>query len=178
MIQRYTWDGVPVAQDQPHGAAVIVRRPAAQADGYEYLILHRAHQGPDYDGDWAWTPPSGSRQPGEPVVGAAVRELAEETGLTAAPADLRAIDLSGGWAQFLLDVPPGNAARLDAEHDRFEWLPAAKRSPAVSRPRSRTRWLPGYRQSRVDPRAGEGGFRSRRRDSRSWRAWPGAALRS
>jgi 8-oxo-dGTP pyrophosphatase MutT (NUDIX family) len=125
-IQRYTWDGVPVAQDQPHGAAVIVRRPAARAGGYEHLILHRAHHGPDYNGDWAWTPPSGSRQPGESVVAAAVRELAEETGLTAAPAHLRAIDLSGGWVQFLLEVPPGNTARLDAEHDRFEWLSAAE----------------------------------------------------
>jgi 8-oxo-dGTP pyrophosphatase MutT (NUDIX family) len=121
-VQRYTWDGVPVAQDQPHGAAVVVRRPA-EARGYEYLILHRAHHGPDYEGDWAWTPPSGSRQPGESVVGAALRELAEETGLTAGLAELRAIDLSGGWVRFLLDVPPGTAARLDAEHDRFEWLP-------------------------------------------------------
>jgi 8-oxo-dGTP pyrophosphatase MutT (NUDIX family) len=125
-IQRYTWDGVPVAQDQPHGAAVVVRRPSVVAGGCEYLILHRAHHGPDYDGDWAWTPPSGSRQPGEPVVAAALRELAEETGLTAAPADLHAIDLSGEWVQFLLDVPPGTAVQLDAEHDRFEWLRAAE----------------------------------------------------
>jgi len=60
------------------------------------------------------------------VIAAALRELAEETGLTAAAADLRAIDLSGVWVQFLLDVPQGSAARLDAEHDRFEWLPAAE----------------------------------------------------
>jgi 8-oxo-dGTP pyrophosphatase MutT (NUDIX family) len=123
-FQRYTWDGVPVAEDQPHGAAVVVRRPSAVAGGYEYLILHRAHHGPEYEGDWAWTPPSGSRQPGESVIAAALRELAEETGLTTAAADLRAIDLSGVWVQFLLDVPPGLVARLDAEHDRCEWLPA------------------------------------------------------
>lgn len=125
-IQRYTSDGLPVAQDPPHGAAVMVRRPGAMAAGDEYLILHRAHHGPEYDGDLAWTPPSGSRQPGEPVVAAALRELAEETGLTAAPADLRAIDLSGGWVRFLLEVPSGTAARLDAEHDRCEWLPVAE----------------------------------------------------
>jgi len=125
-VQRYTWDGVPVAQDQPYGAAVVVRRPGAQTGTREYLILHRAHHGPDYEGDWAWTPPSGSRQPGESVARAALRELAEETGLTACLADLRAVDLSGVWVQFLLEVPPGTAARLDAEHDRFEWLPAAQ----------------------------------------------------
>ena len=63
---RFTWDGVPIAPDEPHGAAILARRPA---DGglHEYLVLHRAHRGPDYEGDWAWTPPSGSRQPGEPV---------------------------------------------------------------------------------------------------------------
>jgi 8-oxo-dGTP pyrophosphatase MutT (NUDIX family) len=117
----YTWDGLPVAPDQPHGAAILVRRPAAG----EYLILHRAHHGPGYEGDWAWTPPSGSRQPGEPVLTAAVRELAEETGLQAAAADLRALDLSGGWANFGLDVATSMQPRLDAEHDRFEWLSAA-----------------------------------------------------
>lgn len=115
---RYTYDGLPVAPDEPYGAAIVVRR------GREYLILHRAHHGPEYSGDWAWTPPSGSRQPGEPVLGAALRELTEETGLVVAPADLRAFDLSGVWARFGLDVPAGTEARVDAEHDRFEWVDA------------------------------------------------------
>lgn len=126
-IQQYTWDGLPVAQDEPHGAAIVVRRLAARlSGGHEYLILHRAHHGPGYEGDWAWTPPSGSRQPGESVLGAALRELAEESGLVAAAADLAALDLSGPWARFRLEVQAGSRARVDPEHDRLDWLPAAE----------------------------------------------------
>jgi len=131
---RYTYDGLPIAPDEPHGAAVIVRRPAAEGDGRaEYLVLHRAQHGPDYAGDWAWTPPSGSRQPGESVLAAAARELAEETGLIALPADLRPLDLGGPWVRFGLDVPVRTSARLDSEHDRLEWLPA---DAAIARCRS------------------------------------------
>jgi 8-oxo-dGTP pyrophosphatase MutT (NUDIX family) len=119
-VSRYTWDGLPVAPDEPHGAAILARRSG------EYLLLHRAHRGPGYQGDWAWTPPSGSRQPGEAVLAAALRELAEETGIQARAADLRALDLSGGWAHFGFDVPANVQPRLDAEHDRFEWLPATR----------------------------------------------------
>jgi 8-oxo-dGTP pyrophosphatase MutT (NUDIX family)/RimJ/RimL family protein N-acetyltransferase len=124
-VPRYTWDGLPIAPDEPHGAAIVARCRPAGGGAREYLVLHRAHHGPDYAGDWAWTPPSGSRQPGESVLAAALRELAEETGLQAAGADLRALDLSGQWARFGLDLPPGANARLDHEHDKFEWLPAA-----------------------------------------------------
>ena len=123
--QRFTYDGLPIAQDEPHGAAIVVRRPLTPAGGPpEYLILHRAHHGPDYEGDWAWTPPSGSRQPGESVLAAARRELTEETGLVAAAIDLRVLDLSGAWVRFGLDVPAGTLARVDPEHDRLEWLAA------------------------------------------------------
>jgi 8-oxo-dGTP pyrophosphatase MutT (NUDIX family) len=120
---RFTWDGLPVAPDEPHGAAIVVRRPAPGGD-QEYLVLHRAHQGPGYEGDWAWTPPSGSRLPGEPVLPAALRELAEESGLRAA--QLRPVDLGGIWAVFALDVAAGTRARVDAEHDRLEWVSLAE----------------------------------------------------
>jgi 8-oxo-dGTP pyrophosphatase MutT (NUDIX family) len=123
-MQR-TWDGLPVAQDEPHGAMVVVRRDGQ--DGTEYLVLHRAHRGADYEGDWAWTPPSGARLPGEPVLSGARRELAEEAGLSTA--QLRPVDLSGGWVVFAAAVPGDTQVRLDHEHDRFAWLPA----PAAER---------------------------------------------
>jgi hypothetical protein len=36
------------------------------------------------------------------------------------------IDLSGLWAIFLTEVPASTQIRLDAEHDRFEWVPEAE----------------------------------------------------
>src|SRR5215472_1316843 len=124
-MQR-TWDGLPIAPDEPHGAAIIVRRPGGPGGEREYLVLHRAHHGPDYEGDWAWTPPSGSRQPGESVLPAALRELAEESGLRADAADLRVLDLSGAWARFSLDVQAQERVQLlDAEHDKYRWVSAA-----------------------------------------------------
>src|ERR1700722_21017802 len=101
---EHTWDGLPIAPDNPRGAMVVVRRADGRG-GHEYLMLHRALQGPDYEGDWAWTPPSGSRQPGESVLAAARRELTEETGLVAAALDLRGLDPRGAWVRFGLAVP-------------------------------------------------------------------------
>lgn len=109
-----TWDGLPIAPDNPRGAGVVVRR------GDEFLLLHRHHNGPAYEGDWAWTSPSGARLPGEPVLACIERELFEETGLSGV--DLRPVDLSGGWAVFATSVPPSAAVVIDAEHDRYEWL--------------------------------------------------------
>jgi len=116
-----TWDGLPVAPDDPRGAQIVVRRPAGP-DGadVEYLMLHRAVHGPGYEGDWAWTPPSGARLPGEPILAGAERELAEEAGLRGV--SLHPADLSGPWAVFAADVPPDTQVTLDAEHDRFAWL--------------------------------------------------------
>src|SRR5690606_39527961 len=74
-----TWDGLPVSREKPYGATVVVYRRVGER--YLYLILHRKHEGPDYEGDWAWGPPAGCRLPGEPIDDCACRELWEETGL-------------------------------------------------------------------------------------------------
>lgn len=98
---------------------VVVYRHAPA--GIEYLILHRAHHGPDYEGDWAWTPPSGARQPGEPIEVCAMRELYEEVGLQV---PVRRVNgESAEWAIYLAEVEPEETIRLhDREHDRFEWV--------------------------------------------------------
>jgi len=120
-LPERTWDGLPVAPDDPRGAQIVVRRPAGPGGAEtEYLMLHRAVHGPGYEGDWAWTPPSGARLPGEPILAGAERELAEEAGLRAVR--LHPADLSGPWAVFAADVPPDTRVTLDAEHDRFAWL--------------------------------------------------------
>ena len=56
-----TYDGEPIAEDAPFGATVVVYRRVG--DGLELLVLHRAHDGPDHEGDWAWTPPAGAGKP-------------------------------------------------------------------------------------------------------------------
>ena len=113
-----TWDGLPIANENPRGVAVIVYR--YRAGGVEILILHRAHHGSDYEGDWAWTPPSGARQPGEAPLAVAQRELAEETGITGEPKLTRAG--SGHWFVYGLEIDPETRVNLDAEHDRYEWV--------------------------------------------------------
>jgi len=46
-----TWDGLPVAREAPYACCVVVWR--AEAVELEFLVLHRAHFGPDFAGDWA-----------------------------------------------------------------------------------------------------------------------------
>jgi hypothetical protein len=65
--------GEPVSRDRPHGVTIVVASRAPQ--GWRYLLLHRAHHGLGWEGDWAWTPRTGSRKPGEDVTACAIREL-------------------------------------------------------------------------------------------------------
>lgn len=117
-----TWDGLPVSPDPPYGATVVVYR--RQGGGVVYLILHRAHRGPGYEGDWAWGPPAGARLPGEPVEACARRELREETGLDLALTPVS--DPEESWQVYMAEAPEGAEVRLSPEHDRYAWLPAAE----------------------------------------------------
>lgn len=110
---RRTWDGQLLSSDPPYGASAVVfwRSPTL------ILLLHRAHHGPD----WAWTPPSGARQPGESMDAAAVRELREEAGLTR---PIRAIRSGADdRASYLGEIGADDRVHLvDPEHDRVEWV--------------------------------------------------------
>jgi 8-oxo-dGTP pyrophosphatase MutT (NUDIX family) len=117
-----TWDGLPVATERPYACAVVVWRQVAGAR--EFLLLHRlAPGGPAYEGDWAWTPPSGARQPGEEPAAAAARELREEIGLALVLTPLPHASASEDVALYVAQAPADAEITLDAEHDRFVWLP-------------------------------------------------------
>lgn len=115
-----TWDGLPVSDERPYGVMVVVYRRLVGR--LEVLLLHRAHRGPDYEGDWAWTPPAGARFPGEAVEVCARRELREEAGLAldVQPTGCGTVD----WPVYVAEAPPGAMVSVahDPEHDRYEWL--------------------------------------------------------
>jgi 8-oxo-dGTP pyrophosphatase MutT (NUDIX family) len=114
-----TWDGLPISAEQPHGCAIVVFQRAVS--GLRLLLLHRSHHGSDFEGDWAWTTPSGARLPGEPVIACAQRELAEEAGLTLPlhPTGCGDPEWFIYWAEAPLDAAVN---LLDSEHDRYEWM--------------------------------------------------------
>jgi len=118
-----TWDGLPVSSKPPFGATIVVWRTVDRQR--EWLILHRAHNGVTYDGDWAWTPPAGSRRPGESVAACAARELREEAGLALTLVPVLVDDCE--WAIFQAEAPRDVVVAIDdePEHDRYEWTTLA-----------------------------------------------------
>jgi 8-oxo-dGTP pyrophosphatase MutT (NUDIX family) len=123
-----TWDGVPVARERPYACAVVVWR---EVEGRrEFLLLHRrAPGGAAYEGEWAWTPPSGARQPGEQPDAAAARELEEEIGLALPLISLPDASASEDVALYVAQAPSDARVVLDDEHDRFQWLPLEEALP-------------------------------------------------
>jgi 8-oxo-dGTP pyrophosphatase MutT (NUDIX family) len=113
-----TWDGLPVAPERPFASCVVVWREGTA--GREFLVLHRAHFGPDFAGEWAWTPPSGARQPGENPEAAAVRELREETGLELPLTRIESPNPD--VTHYLAEAPRGTEVVVDLEHDAYRWL--------------------------------------------------------
>lgn len=74
-IHRACWEGREIGSDRPLRhltASAFIRHP----DGYQVLV----HRHPRLD---RWLQPGGHLEPGEDPVTAAMRELTEETGLTA-----------------------------------------------------------------------------------------------
>ena len=115
---RTTYDGKPIAAEPPFGATVVIYRRGPA--GLEFLILHRAHDGAAYEGDWAWTPPAGARWPDEAPDECAQRELSEETGLSVVVR--RTQGGSADWLVYEAEVSHDAVVALDAEHDRYEWI--------------------------------------------------------
>jgi len=120
---------------------VYVLRPAA--GGWEALCLRRAA---DERSAGTWETVHGHIQEGEAPVAAAVRELAEETGLAAE----RLYNLSRVESFYLHRpdvvvlipvfcalVAGGADVRLSAEHDAWVWLPPAPASERFAWPRER-----------------------------------------
>ena len=114
-----TWDGKSIAPEPPFAATVVVHRKNDSRT--EFLLLHRGHNGPDYEGDWAWTPPGGARQPGEEIDSCAARELLEEAGIVTTP-----MRTSFGDEDCVVYVAGINrnirVVLNDTEHDRFNWV--------------------------------------------------------
>jgi 8-oxo-dGTP diphosphatase len=103
-------------------AGGLVLRPAAGGTGTEIALVHR----PKYDD---WTFPKGKLDPGETDEQAAVREVAEETGLDARLdrelPDVRYRDASGRdkVVRYWTMTPTGGEFRPNREVDELRWVP-------------------------------------------------------
>jgi 8-oxo-dGTP pyrophosphatase MutT (NUDIX family) len=88
--------------------------------GEEYLVVHRSPENEAY-----WHLIAGGVEDGETFANAAVRELQEETGLTAVVEPLGASFAyeSVHVECFMVEAPEAWEPALDWEHDGYKWLP-------------------------------------------------------
>jgi 8-oxo-dGTP pyrophosphatase MutT (NUDIX family) len=90
--------------------------------GDEFLVLLRSERQGGY-----WHGVAGGIEDGESPPEAAARELAEETGLEATPADLGRTYVYDAVTVhcFAVDAPAGWEPQLDWEHDEHRWCTVA-----------------------------------------------------
>jgi len=114
-------------------------------DGRDFEVL-TLRRGPNGRSPGSWETVHGTIEPGETPVQAALRELAEETGL--APRRLynasrveafyrHGADEVALIPVFVALVDEGSAARPSEEHDRAEWLAGSEALRRLSWPRER-----------------------------------------
>jgi dATP pyrophosphohydrolase len=117
-----------------HVEVYVFRRRARRV---QYLVLRRS-EGRSLPG--VWQPITGKRERGETAVRAAVREVAEETGLT--PLRLWSLETQTVFFDavadafvllplFALEVAPGAPVRLSREHDAFAFVSAGEAARRV-----------------------------------------------
>jgi 8-oxo-(d)GTP phosphatase len=123
-------DGVDEAQVLA-GGGIVLRRGSA---GPEVLVVHR----PRYDD---WSLPKGKLHRGESVLDAARREVAEETGMRAAPDDpddpwcVRYVDGKGRAKEvryWRMHVVGTTGEAVDDEVDQVEWWPLPRAAAALT----------------------------------------------
>jgi 8-oxo-dGTP diphosphatase len=92
------------------------------------LILRRSSSDKRRPGQW--DVPGGHLDPGELLVGAAARELQEESGLALEPRSLRLVyaisgrrgDINAVWLFFAGQLSSNETIKLSDEHSEYKWV--------------------------------------------------------